>query len=32
MAAPRTDGELLRDVPDPVAWGSGVYPGFFPMC
>jgi len=22
-----TDGDLLRDVPDPVAWGSGVYQG-----
>jgi phage shock protein PspC (stress-responsive transcriptional regulator) len=23
---------LLRDVPDPVAWGSGDTPGVFPMC
>lgn len=27
-----TDDELLRDVPDPVAWGSGGTPGIFPMC
>ena len=27
-----TDDELLRDVPDLAAWGSGGTPGIFPMC
>ena len=27
-----TDGELVRDVPDPVVRGSGGTPGVFPMC
>src|SRR5207247_8810766 len=27
-----TTAELRRDVPDPVAWGSGGTPGVSPMC